>query len=159
MTHDHKPRISYVALVWLGRSFTWKQKSKEKKMGCTIHLSDMSGGTCCCNRFTSKPTFFFFFPPICFQCSRLFLANVVILWVSELLWRLLLPVNHGLLHWAASKSCVVSYQFQEEWVKCLPTWNPFLVILGKGREAHNSFSSLLGSNHQVSCTMQRTGLL
>ena len=32
VTHDHKPCISYVALVLLGRSFTWKQKSEETKM-------------------------------------------------------------------------------------------------------------------------------
>lgn len=32
VTHDHKPCISYVALVWLGRSFTQKQKSEETEM-------------------------------------------------------------------------------------------------------------------------------
>lgn len=58
VTQDHKPCISYVALVWLGRSFTWKQKSEETKMAVPF-IPDMFGGTCCCNRFTSKPTFFF----------------------------------------------------------------------------------------------------
>lgn len=32
MTHDHKPCISYVVLVWLGRSFAWNQTSEETKM-------------------------------------------------------------------------------------------------------------------------------
>lgn len=32
VTHGHKPCITYMALAWLERSFTWKQKSEETKM-------------------------------------------------------------------------------------------------------------------------------
>lgn len=146
--------VSYVVLVWLGRSFGWKQKSEETKMDVPF-ISQMWLEVHVAATDLQADQHFF---SICFQCSELFLAKNAILWVSELLWRLLLPVNRGLVHWAASKSCVVSYQFQEEWVKCLPTWNSFPVILGRSREAHNSFSSLLGSSHQVSCTMHWTVL-
>lgn len=32
VTYGHKPCITYMALAWLERSFTWKQKSEETKM-------------------------------------------------------------------------------------------------------------------------------
>lgn len=121
------------------------------------HLSDMSGSTSCCNRFTSKLVFFFFFNNL-FSALRVIFGQEC---YSLSAWTPLKASSScelQLVHGAASKSCVVSYQFQEEWVKCLPTWNSFPVILGRVREAHNSFSSLLGSNHQVSCTIQRRSL-
>lgn len=138
----------------VGKKLYLETEEWREKDVCTIHLSDMSGGTCCCNRFTSKPIFFFNL----FSVLRVIFGQEC---YSLSVWAPLEASSScepWLVHWAASKSCVVSYQFQEEWVKCLPTWNSFPVILGRGREAHNSFSSLLGSNHQVSCTTQRRGL-
>lgn len=44
VTHDHEPCISYVALVCLGRSFTWKQKSEHTRMAVPLlsHVSAIS---------------------------------------------------------------------------------------------------------------------
>lgn len=59
VTHGHKPMYILCSAGLVGKKLWLETEEQRDKDGCTIHLSDMTGGTCCCNRFTSRPTLFF----------------------------------------------------------------------------------------------------
>lgn len=59
VTHGHKPMYILCSVGLVGKKLWLETEERRDRDGCTIHLSDMTGGTCCCNRFTSRPTLFF----------------------------------------------------------------------------------------------------